>query len=651
MVGLVEDAAAFLDVVAVEPDDERLGRLVAEDLERALDAVGDLVTGGDAAEDVDEHAPDLLVVDDHVEAVGHDLGVGAAADVEEVRRLHATVRLPGVRDHVERRHDQARAVADDADRAVELDVVEALVLGLGLERVGLVLDLERLVVGVADLGGVVVERHLAVERLELVAGQPRERVDLDQRRVLLDEDRVELLDHRDGLLEDRLGELGLGRDLAGLGRVDAGARVDGDLLDRVGVGLGDLLDLHAALDGGDAEVLPVGPVEQEGEVVLLLGRRRRGDEHPVDGQALDLHPEDVGRVLERLVGRLGQLDAAGLAAAAGLDLRLDDAEAVAPRRRPAPPRAWSTTVPRVVTTPCLAKSSFAWYSIKSTASAPVLETVCASGFPGTLVPVAGPDESSPGDVTQATSHNRGGWLSFHNSRGHPISGPVVNPLWSGFACPSPDAFARGLSVGHHRADVPSPARAGSGTPNTPGRRAANVPVDSPSTTTTLQVADIQAEAARHAYVGKRRAPVPASSEVEIAPGRDRQRRQRRPGARLAGARRPDDVLRDRGHRPAHDRPVPPGARAGDVEHHHDLRQRPARRARQAPRGQARRLPRPAVQGDALGPGAPGRRGPRDQHRRRAHGQRPGSRPARRAAAPTHASALSGSSGIGTGGRW
>ena len=108
-------AAALLDVVAVEAYDERLGRLVAEDLQRADDAVGDLVAGGDAAEDVDEHALDLLVVEDHVEAVGHHLGVGAAADVEEVGRLHAAVRLTGVRDDVEGRHDQPRAVADDAD--------------------------------------------------------------------------------------------------------------------------------------------------------------------------------------------------------------------------------------------------------------------------------------------------------------------------------------------------------------------------------------------------------------------------------------------------------------------------------------------------------------------------------------------------------
>ena len=113
--------------------------------------------------------------------------------------------LAGVRDDVEGRHDQARAVADDADRAVELDVVEALVLGLRLERVGLLADLELRVVRVAELG-VLVERDLAVERLELVAGQPGQRVDLDQRGVLLDEDLPQLLDHLDGLVDSRLRE-------------------------------------------------------------------------------------------------------------------------------------------------------------------------------------------------------------------------------------------------------------------------------------------------------------------------------------------------------------------------------------------------------------------------------------------------------------
>jgi murein DD-endopeptidase MepM/ murein hydrolase activator NlpD len=43
---------------------------------------------------------------------------------------------------------------------------------------------------------------------------------------------------------------------------------------------------------------------------------------------------------------------------------------------------------------------------------------------------------------------------------------------------------------------------------------AAVPVDSPSSTTSLTVAAIEAEAARTAYVGRRRASVPASPEVE-----------------------------------------------------------------------------------------------------------------------------------------
>ena len=192
VVGLGQDAPALLDVVAVEADDQRLVGLVAEDLQRLDDAVGDRVAGGDAAEDVDEHALDLRVAQDDVEAGGHHLGRGAAADVEEVGRLDAAVLLAGVGDDVERRHHQARAVADDADLAVELDVVEVVLLGLELERVGGVLVLELGVAGLAEVG-VVVEGDLAVQRQDLVVGRAHQRVDLDQGGVLLDEDLPQLL--------------------------------------------------------------------------------------------------------------------------------------------------------------------------------------------------------------------------------------------------------------------------------------------------------------------------------------------------------------------------------------------------------------------------------------------------------------------------
>src|SRR3954447_4246064 len=116
--GLGEDPPALLDVVAVEAHHERLGLVVAEDLERRDDAVRPRVARGDAAEDVHEDALDLRVRRDDVEAGSHHLGGGAAADVEEVRRLHAAVPLAGVRDDVERAHDQPGAVADDPDLAV-----------------------------------------------------------------------------------------------------------------------------------------------------------------------------------------------------------------------------------------------------------------------------------------------------------------------------------------------------------------------------------------------------------------------------------------------------------------------------------------------------------------------------------------------------
>ena len=86
-----------------------------QQLQRLHDAVGDRVAGGDAAEDVDEDGLDVRVAEDDLQAVGHHLGGGAAADVEEVGGLDAAVLLPGVRDDVQGGHDQARAVADDAD--------------------------------------------------------------------------------------------------------------------------------------------------------------------------------------------------------------------------------------------------------------------------------------------------------------------------------------------------------------------------------------------------------------------------------------------------------------------------------------------------------------------------------------------------------
>ena len=99
-------------------------------------------------------------------------------------------------------------------------------------------------------------------------------------------------------------------------------RVDVDLGDRVRVLGRDVLDLDAALRREHAEVLLGRPVEGERRVVLLGDVARVLDPDHLDGVALDVHADDVGRVPARLVGVRRELDAAGLAAAADLHLRL-----------------------------------------------------------------------------------------------------------------------------------------------------------------------------------------------------------------------------------------------------------------------------------------------------------------------------------------
>src|SRR6478609_4751595 len=325
VVRLGEDATTLVRVVAVEADDERLVdrvTVLGDELERLDDAVGDLVAGGDPTEDVDEDALDGRVAEDDLEAVGHDLRRGAATDVEEVRGLHATELLTGVGDDVEGAHDQTRAVADDADLAVELDVVEALLLRGGLEGVRVRLVLERGVVLVTELG-VLVEGDLAVEGEHLAARVLHERVDLDQRRVLFDEHGPELLEDRDDLLVDRLVETAGGRDLARLRLVDPGDRVDSDAGESLGALDGELLDLHAALLRRHREVGAVRAVEDVGDVVLLGDVARLGDQHVVNGVALDVHAEDRLGLLSGLVGVGRELHATRLATTTGLDLGLD----------------------------------------------------------------------------------------------------------------------------------------------------------------------------------------------------------------------------------------------------------------------------------------------------------------------------------------
>ncbi len=92
-----------------------------------------------------------------------------------------------------------------------------------------------------------------------------------------------------------------------------------------GIGLGDLLDVHAAHSRQHRQELLLGSVENHRRVVLGVDLRRRLDPDLVDREPPDVHPEDGLGVLQRLVAIVGDLDPARLAALADPHLRLDHA--------------------------------------------------------------------------------------------------------------------------------------------------------------------------------------------------------------------------------------------------------------------------------------------------------------------------------------
>ena len=160
----------------------------AQSVERGQEPLGHLVAAGDATEDVDQERLHLVVGQEHLERGDHVVGLRAAAGVEEVRRAAARQG-----DHVERAHDEAGAVAEDADVAVELDVGDAPLLRHPLLRVRRDRLGQRGQVGVA-IEGVAVDRHLGVQGDHLTRAVDDQRVDLEQHGVEGDEAGVQALE-------------------------------------------------------------------------------------------------------------------------------------------------------------------------------------------------------------------------------------------------------------------------------------------------------------------------------------------------------------------------------------------------------------------------------------------------------------------------
>ncbi len=219
-----------------------------------------------------------------------------------------------------------------------MDVVERELRGLDLERIFFGEVAELFDVGVL-VERVVVEVHLRVEREQVARRRDDERVDLDHRRVGGEKRVVQRRRELDELGDLRAVEANRKANLPCLERHDADAGLDIDLRDLVGRLLGDLFDVHAAFGAGHHHGLAGGAIEHEADIQLARHLQAFFDQQAPHDAAFgaglvrdERHAEHVARDARGFVGRLGELDAPALPAAARMNLRLDDDHAGAEAR-------------------------------------------------------------------------------------------------------------------------------------------------------------------------------------------------------------------------------------------------------------------------------------------------------------------------------
>ena len=254
---------SLLHVGTLETGDDRSAQTHL--LHNVDQTLSDGVTADDTTEDVDEDGGDLGVAGDQLKGALDSGGGSTTTDVKEVGGA-AAVQL----DDIHGGHGKTGTVDQAANVAVQLDEVQA-VLG-SLDLIGILLGhvAPREDLLLTELG-VVVEAELGIHGKNLVVGGLGQRVDLNLSSVLLHEDLVQVLDGGLGILDALLGEAEVSRDSAGNLVSDTLVDIDGGGDDRIGVLLGDGLDIHATLGGGDNDGALSATVHEDGKVELATG--------------------------------------------------------------------------------------------------------------------------------------------------------------------------------------------------------------------------------------------------------------------------------------------------------------------------------------------------------------------------------------------
>ena len=176
-----------------------------------------------------------------------------------------------------------------------------------------------------------IDADLGIERDQIAFLGDDQRIDLDQAGVVVDVQLVQRLEDGGELRDLVAGQLQAERQIAGLIGLEAHSRMNRFTEDLLGVMSRDFFDVHAAGSRGHHSDTAFFAVQRQAEINLAFDTRTAFDIHLMNRQA--------GRAGLRRDQALAQqlccgsadirnafdfLDAAGLTAATGMDLRLDD---------------------------------------------------------------------------------------------------------------------------------------------------------------------------------------------------------------------------------------------------------------------------------------------------------------------------------------
>src|SRR6516225_6597410 len=320
-IGLRDDLLAEFDIGAFEPYHQRHAQ--AHFLHCGDDTLGNHVAFHDAAENIDQDALNVVIRRDDLEGGHHFFFGRAAADIKKIGR-----RLAVKLNDVHGGHGEAGAVDHAADGAVERDIIEIVARRFDFLFVFFVDVAQRHHVGVA-VERVVVERNLGIQTNDLAGFGHDQRIDLKQAHVLGQKSLVEPRQHVFGLLGLLAVKTENPRHVARMMRHETGRGIDRETHDLVRRLMRDFFDVHAALGRRDEGHPRRRAINERREIIFTLDcrafldidaahlaamqpglvRDQNGAEHPL---SLALYLGD----------RFEDLDAAGLAAAAGMDLRL-----------------------------------------------------------------------------------------------------------------------------------------------------------------------------------------------------------------------------------------------------------------------------------------------------------------------------------------